>query len=140
MKKKRKVRKESSDEIQLNCEKNKKKISYSTKKSSAIAYDFALSGDQSPKVNPYCMERESHVIDGPSEGKVAQFLRINSQVVKNVAEFQNLKPLQKQYKEAKANEFKSPDITLRKTPMLKDEKYVQKRKLASSFYKPKAES
>ena len=49
-------------------------------------------------------------------------------------------PLQKQYKEAKANEFKSPDITLRKTPLLKDDKYANKRKLASSFYKVKDNS
>jgi hypothetical protein len=58
--------------------KKKEKISYSNKKPSAIGYDFALVSDSSPKVNLFHQEREMHVIEGPSEGKIAHFLRINS--------------------------------------------------------------
>ena len=47
-------------------------MSQSSKKG-MIAYDFNVSGDGSPNANPYRSQdkKEKHIIEGPSEGKIA---------------------------------------------------------------------
>lgn len=84
VKKKRKVRKEATttvvtDEYILAFDGNstkkkeapKKHLSQSTKK--GIGYDFGFTSNESPKHHPYAGtdKKEKHVIEGPSEGKIA---------------------------------------------------------------------